>query len=309
MTGKKNRPFYKKAWFRVVLSLAVITAISAKIYVDTNTFKINKVPFQSDKLPEGFQLKLLQLTDIHNQVFPDENQRLLEEIQQAEADLIVITGDLIDRKTEDLTDALTLVDQITAIHDQVFYVTGNHEWESCFFGGLMNELTERGVTILHNRHVTLSYQGVEIQLVGIDDVSTERENLAEAFEGIDKNLYTILLSHAPSVTQHYPHVPADLILSGHTHGGQIRLPLIGALIAPDDGLFPKLDKGIYPLGEERYLYIDSGLGTTGAPVRLLNQSQFSLIEISHGYFHTYRQTLTPYYRVIRSPFLPCYYFD
>ncbi|WP_231686803.1 metallophosphoesterase [Bacillus sp. JCM 19034] len=187
---------------------------------------------------------------------------------------------MIDRKTVDTTDALTLVDQITAIHDQVFYVTGNHEWENGIFSRFMADLAERGVTILHNQNVTLSYRGIDIQLVGIDDASTDHENLVTAFEGIDENLYTILLSHAPIVTKKYENVSADLILSGHTHGGQIRLPFVGAVIAPDDGLFPKLDKGIYLLGEEKYLYIDSGLGTTGVPLRLLNQSQFSIIEIN-----------------------------
>lgn len=92
--------------------------------------------------------------------------------------------------------------------------------------------------------------------------------------------YTVLLSHTPSITEIYEQIPADLILSGHTHGGQVRFPLIGALVSPDRGLFPKLDKGTYQLGAGLYLYIDSGLGTTRLPIRFLNQSQLSLITIT-----------------------------
>lgn len=75
-------------------------------------------------------------------------------------------------------------------------------------------------------------------------------------------------------------IPADLILSGHTHGGQVRIPFIGALVAPDQGFFPKLEKGIYEFGTNQFLYIDSGLGTSVAPIRFLNQSQLSVIKIT-----------------------------
>ncbi|MFA9455173.1 metallophosphoesterase [Halalkalibacter sp. AB-rgal2] len=279
MIDKQNKPYYKRTWFRVGLSLTLIASLSLRVYFETNTIKVNKVQLQSNKLPEEFQLNVVQLTDLHNKVFPDQNQKLLEAIEQAEADFIVITGDWIDRKTVDTSHALTLVDQIKAIHDHVYYVTGNHEWENALFSRFMDDLAKRGVIILHNQHVTLSFRGVDIQLVGIDDASTNHENLVTAFESIDENLYTILLSHSPVVTKRYPNVSADLVLSGHTHGGQVRFPLIGALIAPDDGLLPTLDKGTFPLGNDRYLYIDIGLGTTGAPLRLLNQSQISLIEI------------------------------
>ncbi|GAE31965.1 metallophosphoesterase [Halalkalibacter hemicellulosilyticus] len=279
MTDKQNKPFYKRTWFRVGLGLTLIASLSLRVYFETNTIKVNKVRFRSNKLPEGFQLNVVQLTDLHNKEFPNRNQKLLEAIQQAEADFIVITGDWIDRKTVDTSNALRLVDQMKAIHDHVYYVTGNHEWENALFSHFMDDLAERGVVILHNEHAVLTVRGVDIQIVGIDDASTNHENLVTAFESIDENLYTIFLSHSPVVTKRSPNVSADLVLSGHTHGGQVRFPFIGALIAPDDGLFPTLDKGIFPLGDDRYLYIDSGLGTTGAPMRLLNQSQISLIEI------------------------------
>ncbi|WP_066185909.1 MULTISPECIES: metallophosphoesterase [Gracilibacillus] len=281
MSNKPSKPFYKKKGFHLLTICLLLVMITVKVYRDTSIFKLNKMQLESEKLEKGDRFQILQLTDVHNKVFRDNNDKLVAEIEQTKADIIVITGDLVDRKTDELQDVLSLVDRLLEVNPQLFFVTGNHEWENCHYGLLMNELASRGVTILHNASEQVELNGVSVNLVGIDDASTEREDLRQAFHQVDTDQYTILLSHTPNVTQHYAGIPADLILSGHTHGGQIRFPIIGALVAPDDGLFPKLEKGLYPLGEQQYLYIDSGLGTTGAPIRFLNQSQFSLIEVTN----------------------------
>src|SRR5690606_36275120 len=110
---------------------------------------------------------------------------------------------------------------------------------------------------------------------------THHEDVQAAFRGVDQEQYTILLSHAPNIVIRYSSndILADLILSGHTHGGQVRLPFIGALAAPGQGLFPKLDKGTFTIAQDQYLYIDSGLGTSMVPIRFLNQSQMSFIRV------------------------------
>lgn len=282
MPNKQSPPFFKKKSILLLILLLLVAVITGKVYRDTNVFKINKVQLESEKLAKGDRFTVLQLTDVHNQVFQDDNAQLVKEIKQTEADMIVITGDLVDRKTEELNDVLHLIERLKQVNPNLFFVTGNHEWENCHYGKLMNQLEDKGVTILHNTSTQLTLNGVDINLVGIDDVSTEREDLPQAFYQVDDDRYTILLSHAPSVTQRYTGIPADLILSGHTHGGQVRFPVIGALVAPDDGFFPELDKGLYSIDEQQYLYIDSGLGTTGIPIRFLNQSQFSLIEVTNG---------------------------
>ena len=104
-------------------------------------------------------------------------------------------------------------------------------------------------------------------------------NINNAFNDIDQELYTILISHSPGIIEKYDNIPVDLILSGYTHGGQVRIPLIGALVAPDQGFFPEYYKGIFRLRPEKYLYIDSGLGTSIVPIQFLNQSQMSIIKI------------------------------
>jgi len=145
----------------------------------------------------------------------------------------------------------------------------------------LNGLRERKVTILNNKNIQIMENNMTLNLVGVDDVSTIHENSPKAFNNVYQEQYTILLSHSPGIMEKYNDIRADLILSGHTHGGQVRIPYIGALVAPNQGFFPKLDKGTYQVGPNQYLYIDSGLGTSIAPIRFLNQSQLSLIKIKN----------------------------
>ncbi len=156
-------------------------------------------------------------------------------------------------------------------------MSGNHEWGNPYMEKFLSGLKERNVTILNNKNTQLTKKGVSLILLGVDDVSSSHEDLKKSLNNINQDLYTILLSHSPGIIEEYDKkVPTDLILSGHTHGGQVRFPFIGALVAPDQGLFPEYDKGIFKTGPEQYLYIDSGLGTSVVPIRFLNQSQISL---------------------------------
>jgi len=269
-----------KKWLILFILIILIAAISVKICMDTNEFKVNTVQYNTNKIPEGTEFTVLQISDLHNKVFGSHNEKLINIIEQLNADIIVLTGDLIDRDTEHFKDVFSFVENITTINEKVFFVTGNHEWDNIHTEKFLDGLRERNVTILSNKHTQITAGEVRFNLVGIDNASTNHENMTDAFHSINEELYTILLSHTPGVTEKYQDIPANLVLSGHTHGGQIRLPLIGAVIAPDEGFFPRLEKGTYKIGEEKFLYIDSGLGTSVAPIRFLNKSQLSLIQIT-----------------------------
>ncbi|WP_138416072.1 metallophosphoesterase [Aquibacillus sediminis] len=268
-----------KKWLVLCGILVIILVIVAKIYYDTNHFKVNTIEFDSSKLSQGTEVTILQISDVHNKVFDQDNQPLLREVESLNADLIVLTGDLIDRRTEDFQHMYNLIEKLTAINSDIFFVSGNHEWENTETEDFIQGVRERNVTLLNNRSKTIEVDGIEFNMVGIDDASTNHEDPAKAFSTIEQDRYTILLSHDPDIVKNYPDMPANLILSGHTHGGQVRMPFVGAIVAPGQGLFPKLDQGTYPLAENQRLYIDSGLGTSLAPIRFLNQSQISLITI------------------------------
>ncbi len=265
----------------LLLVLAIL--ISAVIvYRDTHRFKVHHETFETDKFLPHEEITIVQISDLHGKVFAPQNDPLVEAILEHHADLVVLTGDIIDSKTRDFADVFDFIERITAGYDKVYYVSGNHEWGNRYRDQFFAGLRERGVKILDNDSCEVSIRGTVIQLVGVADVSAKRENVEEAFRGVDLTRYTILLSHSPQIVLQYEQLPADLILSGHTHGGQVRLPFIGALVAPHQGFFPKLDKGTFQLADEQYLYIDSGLGTSMLPIRFLNQSQFSVLRIS-GY--------------------------
>ena len=282
MPSKKNKStYFRKYNKRIIFALGILFILSTvgKVIYDTNVFKVNRVELQTNKIPTGSEISILQISDVHNKVFGDNNEKLIDTVKKVDADLIVLTGDLVDRKTTDFSNVFSLVEEIKVINPNTFFVTGNHEWENDYMEGLLVGLEEREVTMLNNENTPVSLGETTINLVGIDNESTNHENMSLAFDDVNRDLYTVLLSHSPGVIEKYQDIPADLILSGHTHGGQVRIPLLGAVVAPDQGIFPELDKGIFEIGGEQYLYIDSGLGTSVAPFRFWNQSQLSLVQI------------------------------
>ncbi|GEL76713.1 metallophosphoesterase [Tenuibacillus multivorans] len=270
-----------KKWFVIFILIGLVIAIAIKIHFDTNVFKVNTVHFQSNKIPEESELTVLQISDLHNKVFGDDNEDLINTIKSLNTEIVVITGDLIDRDTVGFEDVLSLMENITKINNNVYYVSGNHEWENDHTEDFFNGLQKKNVAILNNRNTQITTNELTLNLVGIDDASTNHEDINQAFNDTNQEPFTILLSHSPGVLDRYNDIPADLILCGHTHGGQVRLPFIGALVAPDQGFFPKFDKGTFEIDENQFLYIDSGLGTSVAPIRFLNKSQISLIKITN----------------------------
>ncbi|GIO25461.1 metallophosphoesterase [Ornithinibacillus bavariensis] len=278
MRSPYPKKFKRKMW--LFLGTLLILGTSAKAYFDTNVFKINKVQFQTNKIAAGSKITVLQISDVHNKISRSQHEKLIEAVIRVNPDVIVLTGDLVDRTTADLTNVFLFIEQLVEVNQNTFFVTGNHERDNSNVDELLAGLADCGVTVLSNSNTEIMIRDSTINLVGIDNESTNHENMNLAFSGIKHEKYTILLSHSPGVVMNYQDIPADLILSGHTHGGQIRLPLVGAIVAPNQGYFPKYDKGTFEIGSEQYIYIDSGLGTSVAPVRFWNQSQISLIEIN-----------------------------
>ncbi|MFC4403882.1 metallophosphoesterase [Gracilibacillus xinjiangensis] len=257
----------------------MILAGIGKVYYDTNIFKVETVTMKTEKLASNQSFTILQLTDIHNKEFGKENESLLKKVQDIDPDIVVITGDLISRQTDQLDNAFELVEKLVELNPNIYYVSGNHEWENPLREKLFEGLEKRNVRMIDNQNALVEIDNMLIQIAGVADVSTEHDRLDLAAEGLAEDYFTLLLSHAPDVMENDYPGEIDLILSGHTHGGQIRLPLIGAFIAPDQGFFPKYDKGLFTLKEGQQLYIDSGLGTSTVPVRLFNQSQMTLFTI------------------------------
>lgn len=265
---------------RVWIPLLVVALLVGDVAFEVNVPKRVDVVLETSKLPVGEQVRVLHLSDVHNKAFPDGNAGLFRLMAEARPDCIVITGDLIDHETRDLAYILDFVGRLVKLNPHVFYVTGNHEWWNPLRETLTVGLAAAGVTVVNNGHAVFRKGAIALNLCGVDDAYTGHDDLKRAVAGVDPSRLTLLISHSPAPARSLAGTPVDIMLAGHTHGGQIRLPLVGAIVAPGEGYFPHFDKGRFDLGEGRQLYIDSGLGTSVVPLRFLNRSQFSLVTLA-----------------------------
>ena len=258
----------------LITILSIILVFLIYNHIQISKVYINKPIIESPKLSN--ELRITQISDYHNNYRIDQN-KLIDEIKKFNPHIIVLTGDIIDSETKDISIIMKLMEELMKINKNIFFVRGNHEIASLYEGDFIYRLEKMGITILDNTNKTINIEGEEINICGLS-FYIDKEDYTKAMEGIDKNKFTILLSHSPNKPIEFSEGIEDLILSGHTHGGQVRLPIIGALIAPGQGLFPKYSKGIYKL-ENTILYIDSGLGNSVLPLRLFNRIQISNIRI------------------------------
>ena len=245
-----------------------------------------QVTVASGALPEAFEdFKIAHVSDLHNAVFGRKNEKLLSLIRAAEPDIIAITGDLIDSRHTDIDSALAFVEAAAEIAP-VYYVTGNHE-SRLDFDEIETRLIAAGARVLRNEAEDIGRGGERIRLAGIDDPSfirtggTSEERAAAELEqlGDGGGTFTVLLAHRPELVEVYAEYGAGLVLSGHAHGGQVHLPLLGGLYAPGQGLLPEYDSGLYSLGETQ-MVVSRGLGNSVAPLRVNNRPELVIVTLS-----------------------------
>lgn len=246
--------------------------------VEPYNYRISQTDIFIPNLPESFQdYRIAHITDVHHSriVGIDEIQRVVRLTNETKADLIVLTGDYTTsyrRYIEPCAEALGRLDAPQG----VWSVLGNHDHYTD------PELTTRALkrhhlAVLNNASTVLQRGSESIQLVGIDDWSWGATDWARAFKGLDPNRVSILLSHQPSVLDFAESKGMSLILSGHTHGGQIDLPLLGppARLASKD---LKYVRGLFRSGTTQ-LYVSSGTGVIGLPVRLGVRPEISVLRL------------------------------
>lgn len=260
-----------------LVSLFFITALSIFLYSQNHWISMDQYVVQSSNLPQNFDdFKIVHLSDLHGQSFGKNQSYLLKKIHTFKPDLIAITGDLFDASST-IEASFNLIEQLTDY--PVYFVTGNHEsWRSDYVA-LEKQLAELGVHILHNEHKIIEIGKQQIEIIGIDDPNfgdSVDNNLQVSLKESDPNSFKLLLSHRPETFEHYVEKEIDLVLSGHAHGGQFRLPFINGLVAPDQDLFPTFTEGIHTKNKTTMI-ISRGLGNSIIPQRLFNRP--NLIQI------------------------------
>lgn len=250
-----------RMWLLILCVLLIVD-----VFCEVNFPKINKIEIETSKIIAGEEIRIVQISDLHNKRFFNNNKAIYESIRELNPDIIVLTGDIIDRNTKDYQYAYSFIDDLMKINSNIYYILGNHELSHKDINDYKRELEKRGVLLMGDRAEI--YKDISIYGANYYD---------QKYPNPTNDSFSLLLTHDASlaISNYYNF---DLVLSGHTHGGQVRLPLIGAIYAPGQGLFPKYDKGLYKIENEE-VYVDSGLGNTFLPIRFLNQSQISFIKI------------------------------
>lgn len=256
----------------IFLCFAFYTGLTVKTYV-----------IETEKLTQPVRIVLI--TDLHSCLFGKNQSKLTEKITKQNPDIILMSGDIAD----DVIPIGGTIDLLEAIADKYpcYYVTGNHEFWSGEVDDIKDVFRSYGVGVLEGENETVTINNQAITICGVDDPEigemTFKSQLNSAFEGIEKGSYTILLSHRPERIAEYSVYNCDLVLSGHAHGGQWRIPLIlNGLYAPNQGFFPKYAGGLYEYSQT-LMIVSRGLSTYSTKVpRIFNPPELVVIDIKVG---------------------------
>ncbi|MBU5215229.1 metallophosphoesterase [Bacillus albus] len=274
---------------RIILFSVTLIGMSIFLYVQNNLISITKVDITSSKIPSTFKgFKILQISDLHNKKFGDNQETLIQKVKGENPDIIVITGDLIDSKSYDAEVSMELIRELVKEYP-IYFVTGNHEKWSGKYNDLEKELKNYHVTVLRNEHVTIQKGQQKINLLGIDDpefvtgnndeVKGVKDEISKAKFGMPPDTYNVLLSHRPELLAKYADEQIDLVLSGHAHGGQVRLPFIGGLVALNQGIFPTYTAGLYEK-QNTSMVVSRGLGNSVIPQRIFNRPELVVVQLN-----------------------------
>lgn len=268
-----------RRWRRRLLAaaLVLVLGLGTLCWHDVTHVRLQRVDFRFPGLT-GRPLRVMQVSDLHDLEYTTHRDDIVSMVHEEQPDLVAITGDLVNTATRDLSRLDRWFGLLEQTGRPVFVVPGNHDHWSGQWPRVKEMVESHGATVLVDRHVAIDGAWGRLDLVGTDDYSTGRGHLDRAMRGTRPDAIQLVLTHAPEIHTVLAGSGAELALCGHTHGGQVRIPGVGAIVAPGQPYFPHWDRGLYPVGDS-WLHIDSGVGQT-RPLRLFNQSQVSLVTIS-----------------------------
>ena len=245
------------------------------------------------RLPEAFEgYTIVQVSDLHMRQ-RGRRERILEALLRdlPQADLVAVTGDLVHTPAG-ISPFLDLARSSFHAKDGVYAVFGNSEHKNGVRPyALSQTLAEHGVTPLMNRHVLLSRGGASIVLAGVDDPVNDKDDIAAALHGASPDLFTLLLMHSPDSIAEAVLRGVDVVLSGHTHGGQIRLPWYGPIYTHSrlgrrmsDGYYSRrrLRRAVGIRPGRTQLYVTRGIGVSGLALRFLTRPELTVITLRRG---------------------------
>ncbi len=282
--SSRYKKHYRKRRRKTFLAILILLGVLALFTYDSNTRLVTEeFKVSTNKLPSNFEgFRIVQLSDFHGKSFGKNNSELIKAVKSANPNIIVITGDLIEYSNSGSW-AQTLLKKLKEIAP-VYFVTGNHEWASGGLVELLYIMDDCGIKVLSNEYEVLEKDGQKIVLAGVDDPNglADQKTPQQLFREIRSeqgDAYSILLAHRNNLLDTYAEAGADLVLSGHGHGGIIRLPLIGGLIDVNRTLIAKYDSGFY-IKDNTVQFVSRGFGTILHIPRFLNNPQVAVIVLN-----------------------------
>ena len=271
---------------RLMLKTMIGAVVASLVYSYTQNHLIDveEIMIKIEALPEALEgFKIVHLTDVHLPKQASNIEKMIRMVKNQEPDLIVMTGDILDRPADITKSKLDeLCKGLMAIAD-VYAVSGNHEKEGANYFEWLNVLKSHGVVLLENDYKVIKRESAQLAIIGLEDGKQyETDFLNEA--KIREDDFKLLLVHRPVVWEKdYPklkQVQPHLIFNGHEHGGQVRIPFLGGICSHEQGIFPKYSSGVYAIEEGRYLIMSRGLGSSSFPLRVNNRPHLPVVTLT-----------------------------
>lgn len=261
----------RKPKFYITVPVLLVLLVAFCVFALYQNYHLTVSTYEVDLGLED-DIKIVQISDLHNQFFGLHQEKLLGMIEEQSPDMIFVTGDMIDSTHTSYSIAMEFIRGAVKIAP-VYYVTGNHEvrlegdkLRKCF-----EEMESLGVNMMDDRYI--EYDGYII--AGIADISLDTFG---AYKPFDDSKKVLMLAHEPQYTKLYKSLGADLVFTGHYHGGQIIIPGIGAVVTPEFEFFPDIYEGLHEDGNMQYV-VSRGLGNSAAPVRVNNYPEIVVVNV------------------------------
>lgn len=273
-----------------IIATGGLALLSTMIYLDNTLIKLSKCEIKSDKIPKGFnKFKIVHLSDFHSYDFGKNNNKLIKKIDGENPSIIVMTGDMVNKYDRNFKKFLNLAVVLSNKYE-IYYIVGNHEQrlKQEDLNLILKKLKELGIRVLSNEKVIIKRKNDYINIYGIDiplsyyKIINKSSNIDEivkiSLNKCNEKEYNILLAHNPLYFEEYAKHNIDLTLSGHVHGGMIRLPFIGAILSPERKFFPKYSSGVYEINNKK-LIVSRGLGHSKPGIRFCNMPELVSITL------------------------------
>lgn len=269
----------------IICIVAAVFALAAYIYIDNNVVSLNNYTIYSSKLPADFKgYKIALISDFHNSYYYD---KVARQVKKAKPDVILLAGDMIDVAEDNFLNTYKLLELLKEIAP-VYSVQGNHEVWHKLNDEYLSKIKQMGIKNLDNQQVELKKGNSSIKLFGLKDVVESDNKVADSSElkdaidkakqALDTDVFSILLMHRANYFDYLEGCPYDLVLSGHIHGGLIRLPFVGALISSDNIWFPKYSSGVY-IHKNSKMVVSRGLDYNLKKIRIFNGPEVVLVTL------------------------------